>query len=290
MGGTIFHSGYHRFRQLLRALRHLGARYSGHYRLAGVKGILRLTVALFLLRFGRLYSQIGHKRRYCPCCGWHGRNFLPLVAGGYVCFRLLCPVCRWQPRHRAHRIFYDRCFKMGERQGRLLYFAPEDRILNYLKTIPNLHVQTSSYCDKSGDYDIDIMNIPFTDNTWDYIICHHVIEHIRDDRKGMCELYRILKPGGTLILSVPIDAQQTEYWGAPNPLRNNHYYNYGPDFVNRIPLEFNIVRYSFVDLFSKQEFEEMGLLEEYLFVCKKPIQGLSTPSHIVEGEISCSIS
>ena len=51
----------------------------------------------------------------------------------------------------------------------------------------------------------DICDLPFEDQSYDLILCNHVLEHIPDDLKAMNELYRILKKGGTLIAQVPID-------------------------------------------------------------------------------------
>lgn len=49
----------------------------------------------------------------------------------------------------------------------------------------------------------DITNLPFGDNAFDHVICSEVLEHIPDDRKAAKELVRVLKPGGTLAVSVP---------------------------------------------------------------------------------------
>jgi len=48
-----------------------------------------------------------------------------------------------------------------------------------------------------------ILEIPFSDNTFDIVVSSEVIEHTPDPKKAIQELYRVLKPGGTLVLSVP---------------------------------------------------------------------------------------
>lgn len=45
--------------------------------------------------------------------------------------------------------------------------------------------------------------LPFSDNEFDGIITTDVMEHVPDDRAALRELARVLKPGGTLLLTVP---------------------------------------------------------------------------------------
>ncbi len=50
----------------------------------------------------------------------------------------------------------------------------------------------------------DLMKkLPFKDSAFDKIVMSEVAEHLPDDLKGFKEIYRILKPGGILCLSVP---------------------------------------------------------------------------------------
>ena len=47
------------------------------------------------------------------------------------------------------------------------------------------------------------------DNSFNLIICSHVLEHIPDDNKALSEIFRVLTYGGTAILLVPINLKQT---------------------------------------------------------------------------------
>lgn len=49
----------------------------------------------------------------------------------------------------------------------------------------------------------DATNLEFVDNTFDKVLCSEVIEHIPDADKALSEMWRVLKPGGILVLSTP---------------------------------------------------------------------------------------
>ena len=50
----------------------------------------------------------------------------------------------------------------------------------------------------------DIREMPFSDGTFDMIICHSVIEHVLERRKeAYGELYRVLRGGGVLVYFIP---------------------------------------------------------------------------------------
>ena len=63
----------------------------------------------------------------------------------------------------------------------------------------------------------DIFDLPIADNSFDKILFSEVLEHLRDDRRGLCELYRILKPGGIVALSVP-NAHYPFWWDPLNAI------------------------------------------------------------------------
>ncbi len=49
----------------------------------------------------------------------------------------------------------------------------------------------------------DATKLPFADDTFDRIVTSEVLEHIQDDVAAISELTRVLKPGGTLGVTVP---------------------------------------------------------------------------------------
>jgi SAM-dependent methyltransferase len=56
---------------------------------------------------------------------------------------------------------------------------------------------------KNVDIVADIKNMPFRDTVADGVVCDDVLEHVPDTAGVLREISRILKPGGTFILTVP---------------------------------------------------------------------------------------
>ena len=51
--------------------------------------------------------------------------------------------------------------------------------------------------------------LPFEGNSFDVVYSSHVLEHVRDRRKGLQEMKRVLKPNGVIIIGVPTAAMAT---------------------------------------------------------------------------------
>ena len=49
----------------------------------------------------------------------------------------------------------------------------------------------------------DICNLDFPDNYFDKVLCSEVIEHVLDVKKALNEIHRVLKPGGSFVLTTP---------------------------------------------------------------------------------------
>ena len=93
---------------------------------------------------------------------------------------------------------------------KLLHIAPEKNLQKILKASTKINYISGDLNPLVTDRKIDITDISFGNDYFDFIICNHVLEHIQDDRKAMSELFRILKPGGEAILQVPISKYNKE--------------------------------------------------------------------------------
>jgi len=159
---------------------------------------------------------------------------------------------------------------MHNAKGKLLYIAPESNMA-YFKSLKNLQITTSDFNDTCADLKIDITHTSFNDDSWDFIVCHHVLEHIADDKKAMRELSRIINKNGKVIISVPIDSNLNKSikYESPNSLEYNHYHRYGIDFSESLAEFFFIKEYIFSEIFSEKEFKSLCLTDECIFVCQK---------------------
>jgi predicted SAM-dependent methyltransferase len=115
--------------------------------------------------------------------------------------------------------------------------------------------------------------------TFDVVLCIHVLEHFQEDRQAIRELYRILKPGGWAGISVPIRLDQLTYEDptitSPEDRERAfgetvHVRYYGYDFPTRLEeAGFRVKMYpgKEVDLQTRQKY---GLRDdENIFYCTK---------------------
>jgi SAM-dependent methyltransferase len=154
-------------------------------------------------------------RYQCPLCRSSLRTFLPfgarapvfaslqVVGGGYRP-NARCPSCGCLDRERLVYLSLLRVTNAFAQQTRLLHVAPERQLSGILKNQATIDYLTADLHSTQVMVKMDISTIPFPDGHFDGIICNHVLEHVRDDRTAMTELYRVLRPTGWAILQVPI--------------------------------------------------------------------------------------
>ncbi|MEX0918569.1 MAG: class I SAM-dependent methyltransferase [Candidatus Paceibacterota bacterium] len=62
----------------------------------------------------------------------------------------------------------------------------------------------------------DAHQLPFEKNTFDVVLCSEVLEHLHSPKQAISEMYRVLKPGGILILTTrfmfPIHDAPADYF------------------------------------------------------------------------------
>ena len=118
------------------------------------------------------------------------------------------------------------------RQLDILHVAPELPITRILRMMSRYYVTADLQRDDC-DVRLDLCHLPLADASFDVIVASHVLEHIVDDRDALAEIYRVLRPGGTAILVVPITTEETIDWGYNDPQRNDHVRECGLDYFDR---------------------------------------------------------
>ena len=182
----------------------------------------------------------------CNLCGWKGNHFVDFYTGyNFVYEKSVCPECFSHPRHRSY--FYTLKKVMayfGEKKIKVLHFAPEAIVTKIICDNPNVNYLSVDIDHRNAMRKEDIKNLSFQDNSFDLIICIHVLEHIDDDKKAMQELLRVLKPEGIALLDVPIDNTREityEDWSITTPEARtkafwqwDHVRLYGLDFPKKL--------------------------------------------------------
>ncbi|MCH2226087.1 MAG: class I SAM-dependent methyltransferase [Crocinitomicaceae bacterium] len=87
----------------------------------------------------------------------------------------------------------------------LLHVAPEQAFYKRFRKQQNLEYLTTDLLSPLADVKADICKLPFEDESFDYVFCNHVLEHIPDDTQAMKELFRVMKKGGMGIFQIPQD-------------------------------------------------------------------------------------
>ena len=64
------------------------------------------------------------------------------------------------------------------------------------------------------------LSLPFSDNSFDTVICSEVLEHLGDYHFALLEIRRILKKGGTLAMSVPSFWPERICWALSKDYQN----------------------------------------------------------------------
>jgi len=156
-------------------------------------------------------------------------------------FDVKCPRCHSLERHRLF-VLTDRSLGLIRENAELLHVAPEAIVAQYLRDKCKRYV-TLDLSMEEADVKAPLENTMLPEASFDHVVCSHVLEHV-DDRRALKELYRILKPGGTAFLMVPI----VEGWDSTyeNPQltspfqreihfgQNDHVRWYGRDFRQRV--------------------------------------------------------
>ena len=168
------------------------------------------------------YNQ--RKRLFCPVCCQKISSFKRLPSMyeqkhdevGYIHpvyqaetinrFDYSCPNCDASDRERLYALYFNNFYNNFNRDISMLDIAPAIALQSFIKkSFTNIEYRSVDLIMKEVDDKADITDMKiYQNNTFDFFVCSHVLEHIENDRMAMQELFRILKPGGRGIAMVPI--------------------------------------------------------------------------------------
>lgn len=189
-------------------------------------------------------------------------------------------------RHRLVWLYLQNKTRIFTAPVTLLHVAPEFSYFPKLKAIKTLDYlpgdkMVDGYGKQAGVQYMDLLDLKLADQSVDYILCNHVLEHLPDDIAAMKQMYRVLRKGGEAIITVPIDeslAKTYEDFSITTPAgREKHFGQwdhvrwYATDIKARLEsvgFETSLERYG--ETFSKEDYTRFGLCEDLIVVAKKP--------------------
>jgi SAM-dependent methyltransferase len=177
----------------------------------------------------------GKTPRLCPICNYEGM-FSPVRHKPEI----WCPCCDSRPRHRLLKLWMDREMVLAE-GAKVLHFAAEPWVRGWFEDRGAAYVTAD--INNLFELQLDITAMDLADASYDLVMANHVLEHV-DDKAALAEMFRILRPGGQAVITVPMiegwdvthenPALKTEeelrlHYGDPTHLRF-----YGRDVRDRI--------------------------------------------------------
>lgn len=181
------------------------------------------------------------KGRFCPVCEKSSRRFRPF--GLIPREDARCVHCGSLERHRLLWLYLSQKTDLFcSTPKKVLHVAPASCIESKLKKRIEGDYVTADLSNPCAMVKMDITDIQYPDESFDVILCSHVLEHVHDDKKAMREFHRVLKRNGLAILLVPIDTEETfEDPSIIDPQerlktfgKENHVRRYGPDYIDRL--------------------------------------------------------
>ena len=213
-----------------------------------------------------------NKMRYsCPVCSYNG-PFRDVVGRWTSKKNTKCPNCGSTERTRMLWLVIEG--ELSDFDGlskRAIHFAPEKILSPLLRQRFGVY-ETSNFGGREADHYADLRNLPFEDESYDFVIASHVLEHIKEDELAIKEIRRILKPGGIAILPVTLVGDVTIEYDAARPEEAGHVRAPGLDYFDRYRKAFAQVSMrsaeEFSDAFHLLPEMEGALGIHYIPVCR----------------------
>ena len=105
---------------------------------------------------------------------------------------------------------------------------PYETLFSNAKSYIGVDIEVSGHNHKNSkiDYFYDGKNLPFPDKSFDAVVCFEVFEHVFNVQEVLAEIFRVLKPDGQLLMSVPFAWDEHEI-----PYDFARYTSYGITYI-----------------------------------------------------------
>jgi ubiquinone/menaquinone biosynthesis C-methylase UbiE len=185
-------------------------------------------------------------------------------------------------RHRLLWLYLQQCTDFFSAPLRVLEIAPQKHMQDLFRGMKNIRYESVDLSSPIAQSKMDLIDLQLPDNSYDWVFCYHVLDHIPDDRKAMREMFRVMKPDAWAIIQCPIDHSRAEtyedfsvtssderakHFGQPDHVRI-----YGKDYAGRLrEAEFTVELNHFVQTLDPRIVRRYALhTSEILYICRKP--------------------
>lgn len=192
-----------------------------------------------------------------------------------------CPVCGSSDRERyVYYIIKNHTSLLDGKSHKVLHFAPERMLSEKIRNTCKDKYITADIMPGKGDVTADITNLQFEDESFEYIICNHVMEHVSEEELAFSEIRRCLTAEGIFILTVPIcweektydnkkivsEEERIRYYG-----QRDHVRLYGNDIVERIErFGFRVELYLCNKVVDEEKRKKYGFISrDAVFLCSR---------------------
>lgn len=235
----------------------------------------------------------GGTYRHCLMCDRMSNSFLAggekysifdnihIIGGGYR-DNVYCPYCGSKDRERWTYYVIMHYTEILTKRCSVLHFAAEKNLSIQITNNPNCDYYPCDIEKKNGMHVVDMTNIQFKDESFDYIIANHVLEHILEEDKAIQELLRVLKPNGIILLSFPIclEMDTCEEKVGENYSEDDRKYRfgqkdhvrlYGRDYIERLSkYGLTVEKISPKEVLSPTQIEQEGFIsDDICILCRK---------------------